>query len=73
MPLVPLSATYHQYLRPHLASFYSDWFLRYTSITRASATKTREDTEEEEAEVEEAQSSNNTDSKENQGRMECQF
>ena len=24
------------FLRPHLASFYSDWFLRYTSLTRES-------------------------------------
>ena len=38
VPLMSLTAnslSYHQqFLRPHLASFYSDWFLRYTSLTR---------------------------------------
>ena len=65
MPLVATSA-YQQYLRPHLASFYSDWFLRYTSITRATATKTNEGTgDKEDAE---AATSSNTESKENQGK-----
>ena len=67
MPLVTTSA-YQQYLRPHLASFYSDWFLRYTSITRATATKTNEGTGgKEDAE---AASSSNTESKENQGKID---
>ena len=70
MPLVSLTTSaYQQYLRPHLASFYSDWFLRYTSITRATATKTNEGTGDKE-DTAEAASSSNTESKENQGKID---
>ena len=69
VPLLSLTTNpYQQYLRPHLASFYSDWFLRYTSITRATATKTLED--QGEKEETEAASSTNAESKENRGKKE---
>ena len=67
VPLVSLTtSSYQQYLRPHLASFYSDWFLRYTSITRATATKTQEGDKEDA----EPASSSNTESKENRGKKD---
>ena len=49
-----------------MASFYSDWFLRYTSITRATATKTHEGDKEDA----EPASSSNTESKENRGKKD---
>ena len=49
-----------------MASFYSDWFLRYTSITRATATKTQEGDKEDA----EPPSSSNTESKENRGKKD---
>ena len=36
VPLIPLTQDSYQYLRPQLASFYSDWFIRYTHLTRNS-------------------------------------
>ena len=70
VPLLSLTtSSYQQYLRPHLASFYSDWFLRYTSITRASATRPQEDTGNKEEP--QAASSSNTECKENRGKRDC--
>lgn len=67
VPLLSLTtSSYQQYLRPHLASFYSDWFLRYTSITRATATRGQED--EGNTEETKAASSSNTECKENRGK-----
>ena len=68
VPLLSLTtSSYQQYLRPHLASFYSDWFLRYTSITRATATRAQEDTGNKEET--QAASSSNTECKENRGKV----
>ena len=64
VPLVP-AVSYPQLLRPHLATFYSDWFLRYTSLsslTRQSFTK-----KEEKKTVPTSTSLNHSDSKENEG------
>ena len=66
-PGVPLmsanSLSYQQYLRPHLASLYSDWFLRYTNLT----TRTNDDVKTESA-VTATTSSVLLSSKENEGK-----
>ena len=61
VPLLSLTNSYHQYLRPHLASFYSDWFLRYTTLTRNSFIQTENKT------GAGASTSSNNDTKENEG------
>ena len=42
VPFLSLTSTFGpSFLRPHLASFYSDWFLRYSALTRAGAGSAR--------------------------------
>ena len=60
VPLLSLSNNSYNYLQPHLASFYSDWFLRYTtSLTRHSYIKTENNPA--------SSSSSNNETKENEG------
>jgi hypothetical protein len=59
VPLLPAQQP-GPFLRPHLASFYSDWFLRYSTLTRSRP-------EEEAAEPEAGPSRQRTEDQENVG------
>lgn len=67
VPLLSLSTNSYNYLGPHLASFYSDWFLRYTTLTRNSFIKTSQSQSSQQQKP--AASSTNNDTKENEGRQ----
>ena len=61
VPLLSLSSTFGpSFLRPHLASFYSDWFLRYSTLTRNNAEKPKPGT---------SRQTDSQDLKENQGKQ----
>lgn len=60
VPLLSLTSTFGpSFLRPHLASFYSDWFLRYSTLTRNA----------ENSEPGTSRQPNSQESKENQGTV----
>ena len=59
VPLLSLTSTFGpSFLRPHLASFYSDWFLRYSTLTRNNTDNSEPGT---------SRQTTNQQSKENQG------